>query len=168
MKVVAERHEAPEHVESNTRRQDRVAAGKGARADVPLAAHAEFSPGPERDPVGRLLEQAVTRVPELVPVAARAHAGLAVHVLPGCCPADGRRPGDDTDVRAEVQLCGDAHLANFGVFASPERRLVFDLNDFDETLPGPFEWDVKRLAASFAVAGRDRAFKPKETPRRSS
>ena len=62
-----------------------------------------------------------------------------------------------------VQLCGDAHLANFGAFASPERRLVFDLNDFDETLPGPFEWDVKRLAASFAVAGRDRSFNPKET-----
>ena len=66
--------------------------------------------------------------------------------------------GDAADRASDVQLCGDAHLSNFGVFASPERRLVFDVNDFDETLPGPWEWDVKRLAASFAIAGRDNGF----------
>ena len=89
----------------------------------------------------------------------RAHAGLAVRVLPRRGRGDGRRPRRHAARPGfSVQLCGDAHLSNFGVFASPERRLVFDINDFDETLPGPWEWDVKRLAASFAVAGRERGF----------
>ena len=114
-----------------------------------------------RDPVGLLLEQAKSRVPELVPVR---HGRMLVSpftfyrgaALPmaadlASTPASGLR----------VQLCGDAHLSNFGAFASPERRLVFDVNDFDETLPGPFEWDVKRLAASLAVAGRDNGFPAK-------
>ena len=163
MKVAAGRYESPDHVEPRTSRQERAAAGKAARADVPLAAHAQFSPGLERDPVALLLEQAVTRVPELVPVR---HGRMLVSpftyyrgaALPmaadlATTPTSGLR----------VQLCGDAHLANFGAFASPERTLVFDLNDFDETLPGSFEWDVKRLAASFAVAGRDNSFKAKDT-----
>src|SRR5208283_4702802 len=123
---------------------------------------AEFSPGPGRDPVGLLLGQAASRVPELVPVR---HGRMLVSpftyyrgaALPmaadlATTPASGLR----------VQLCGDAHLANFGAFASPERRLVFDVNDFDETLPGPFEWDVKRLAASLAVAGRDSGLTTKQ------
>ena len=114
-----------------------------------------------RDPVGLLLDQAKSRVPELVPVR---HGRMLVSpftfyrgaALPmaadlAATPASGLR----------VQLCGDAHLSNFGAFASPERRLVFDVNDFDETLPGPFEWDVKRLAASLAVAGRDNGFTAK-------
>src|SRR5580693_3554013 len=139
-------------------RADRVARGKDARAVAPLESHAEFVPARKRDPVGLLLEQAKTRVPELVPVR---HGRMLVSpftfyrgaALPmaadlAATPASGLR----------VQLCGDAHLSNFGAFASPERSLVFDVNDFDETLPGPFEWDVKRLAASLAVAGRDSGF----------
>jgi uncharacterized protein (DUF2252 family) len=142
-------------------RADRVAKGKDARAVAPLESNAEFSPGPERDPVGLLLGQAASRVPELVPVR---HGRMLVSpftfyrgaALPMAAdlagtPASGLR----------VQLCGDAHLSNFGAFASPERNLVFDVNDFDETLPGPFEWDVKRLAASLAVAGRDSGFPAK-------
>ena len=142
-------------------RADRVARGKDARAVAPLESHAEFAPAGSRDPVGLLLGQAKSRVPELVPVR---HGRMLVSpftfyrgaALPMAAdlagtPASGLR----------VQLCGDAHLSNFGAFASPERRLVFDVNDFDETLPGPFEWDVKRLAASLAVAARDNGYPAK-------
>jgi uncharacterized protein (DUF2252 family) len=142
-------------------RADRVARGKDAREMTPLESHAEFQPAGARDPVGLLLGQAKSRVPELVPVR---HGRMLVSpftfyrgaALPmaadlAITPACGLR----------VQLCGDAHLSNFGAFASPERRLVFDVNDFDESLPGPFEWDVKRLAASLAVAGRDNGFPAK-------
>ncbi len=128
---------------------------------APLDSHAEFRPGRSRDPVGLLLGQAQSRVPELVPVrhgrmlvsAFTFYRGAALPMAADLAttPTSGLR----------VQLCGDAHLSNFGAFASPERRLVFDINDFDETLPGPFEWDVKRLAASFAVAGRDNGFPAK-------
>ena len=139
-------------------RAERVARGKDARGVVPLESHAEFTPGRSRDPVGLLLGQAASRVPELVPVrhgrmlvsAFTFYRGAALPMAADLAstPSSGLR----------VQLCGDAHLSNFGAFASPERRLVFDVNDFDETLPGPFEWDVKRLAASLAVAGRDNGF----------
>ena len=142
-------------------RADRVARGKDARVMTPLESQAEFAPAGVRDPVGLLLEQAKSRVPELVPVR---HGRMLVSpftfyrgaALPmaadlAITPACGLR----------VQLCGDAHLSNFGAFASPERNLVFDVNDFDESLPGPFEWDVKRLAASLAVAGRDNGFPAK-------
>jgi uncharacterized protein (DUF2252 family) len=148
-------------VEQQLSRADRAARGKEARAVAPLDSHAEFSPGRGRDPVGLLLGQAASRVSELVPVR---HGRMLVSpftfyrgaALPMAAdlagtPASGLR----------VQLCGDAHLSNFGAFASPERRLVFDVNDFDETLPGPFEWDVKRLAASLAVAGRGNGFPAK-------
>ena len=139
--------------EEQRSRADRVARGKDARAVAPLESHAEFTPDASRDPVGLLLEQEKSRVPELVPVR---HGRMLVSpftfyrgaALPmaadlASTPTSGLR----------VQLCGDAHLSNFGAFASPARRLVFDVNDFDETLPGPFEWDVKRLAASLVVAG---------------
>jgi uncharacterized protein (DUF2252 family) len=142
-------------------RADRVARGKDARAVAPLESHGEFRPGDARDPVGLLLGQAASRVPELVPVrhgrmlvsAFTFYRGAALPMAADLAttPASGLR----------VQLCGDAHLSNFGAFASPERNLVFDVNDFDETLPGPFEWDVKRLAASLAVAGRDNGFPAK-------
>jgi len=135
-----------------------VAAGKAARARVPLESHREFDPAPSRDPVGLLLEQAKSRIPELVPVrhgrmlvspfAFYRGAALPMAADLATTPSPGFR----------VQLCGDAHLSNFGAFGSPERRLVFDVNDFDETLPGPFEWDVKRLVASLVVAGRDNGF----------
>ena len=142
-------------------RADRVARGKDARAAAPLESQAEFTPAANRDPVGLLVEQEKTRVPELVPVrhgrmlvsAFTFYRGAALPMAADLAttPTSGLR----------VQLCGDAHLSNFGAFASPERRLVFDVNDFDETLPGPFEWDVKRLAASLTVAGRDNGFAAK-------
>jgi uncharacterized protein (DUF2252 family) len=144
-------------------RADREARGKDARAAAPLESHAEFGPDKSRDPVGLLLEQDKSRVPELVPIR---HGRMLVSpftyyrgaALPmaadlATTPASGLR----------AQLCGDAHLANFGAFASPSRRLVFDVNDFDETLPGPFEWDVKRLAASLVVAGRNNGFPAKDS-----
>jgi uncharacterized protein (DUF2252 family) len=142
-------------------RADRAALGKDARAVAPLDSHAEFSPGRGRDPVGLLLGQAASRVPELVPVR---HGRMLVSPFTfyrgAALPMAADLAGTPSS-GLRVQLCGDAHLSNFGAFASPERRLVFDVNDFDETLPGPFEWDVKRLAASLAVAGRDSGFPAK-------
>jgi uncharacterized protein (DUF2252 family) len=142
---------------------ERAARGKAARADVPRSVHGEWEPPPHRpDPVDLLLEQAQTRVPELVPIR---HGRMLVSpftfyrgaaYLMASDLAGAPRTGLHT------QLCGDAHLSNFGGFAAPDRRIVFSLNDFDETLPGPFEWDVKRLVASFAVAGRDRGFDERE------
>ena len=136
-------------------RDQRRAAGKAARSDVPLESHAVLDVDEHRDPVGLLLGQAESRVPELVPLRhARMLASPFTFYRGAALPmaADlARIPNSGL----RVQLCGDAHLSNFGIFAAPDRRLVFDINDFDETLPGPFEWDVKRLAASFALAGRD-------------
>jgi uncharacterized protein (DUF2252 family) len=141
---------------------DQVAQGKDARDRAPLEAHAEFTPDKSRDPVGLLMEQGKSRVPELVPIrngrmlespfTYYRGAALPMAADLATTPTSGLR----------VQLCGDAHLSNFGAFASPSRRLIFDVNDFDETLPGPFEWDVKRLAASLAVAGRDNGFSGKD------
>jgi uncharacterized protein (DUF2252 family) len=142
-------------------RADRAARGKEARSLAPLDSHVEFAPGRSRDPVGLLLEQAQSRVPELVPVR---HGRMLVSPFTFYRGAALSMAADLATTPAsglQVQLCGDAHLSNFGAFASPERRLVFDVNDFDETLPGPFEWDVKRLAASLAVAGRDNGFAAK-------
>jgi uncharacterized protein (DUF2252 family) len=143
-------------------RADRVARGKDARALAPLESHAEFAPDASRDPVGLLLEQEKSRVPELVPVR---HGRMLVSPFTFYRGAALPMAADLATTPTSgllVQLCGDAHLSNFGAFASPERRLVFDVNDFDETLPGPFEWDVKRLAASLAVAGRDNGFGGKD------
>jgi uncharacterized protein (DUF2252 family) len=145
---------------------ERAARGKAARAEVPRASHGEWEPPSHRpEPVDLLMEQAETRVSELVPIR---HGRMLVSpftfyrgaaYLMASDLAGGPRTGLHT------QLCGDAHLSNFGAFAAPDRRLVFSLNDFDETLPGPFEWDVKRLVASFAVAGRDRGFDEKARAR---
>jgi uncharacterized protein (DUF2252 family) len=138
---------------------DRAARGKAARDNASRSSHRRWDSTPERVSPRRILEQQdASRVPELVPVrygrmlaspfsffrgaAAIMASDLAMTPASGLC----------------AQLCGDAHLSNFGVFAGPDRRLVFDVNDFDETLPGPFEWDVKRLAASITVAGRERGF----------
>jgi uncharacterized protein (DUF2252 family) len=142
--------------------EERAASGKAARATVPLEAHAEFEPQASRDPVGLLLGQAKTRVPDLVPIR---HGRMLVSPFTFYRGAALVMAADlqSTPTSAlRTQLCGDAHLSNFGAYASPERRLVFDINDFDETLPGPFEWDVKRLAASFVVAGRDNGFTRKQ------
>ena len=138
---------------------ERAARGKAARAELPRSAHAAWEPAPSRrDPIDLLEEQAASRLRELGSIRYgrmlvspfaffRGGAYLMAADL-----ADGPRTG------LHAQLCGDAHLSNFGIFAAPDRRLVFSINDFDETLPGPFEWDVKRLAASLAVAGRERGF----------
>ncbi|MEV4620488.1 DUF2252 domain-containing protein [Asanoa sp. NPDC049573] len=143
-------------------RAERAAFGKAQRAEVPLEAQAATGTDGDRDPIGLVLGQAASRVPELVPVR---HARMAVSPFTYFRGAALPMAADLANAPTSgliVQLCGDAHLSNFGAFASPERRLVFDCNDFDETLPGPFEWDVKRLAASFAVAARDNGFKRKE------
>ena len=139
-------------------RSERAARGKAARAEVPRSTHAEIGFPEPRDPVALLDEQAATRVPELVPIRYGRMLVVTVCLLPRWRADHGGGPGSYTIVGLRVQLCGDAHLSNFGVFGSPERRLVFDINDFDETAPGPWEWDVKRLAASFAVAGREIGF----------
>lgn len=119
----------------------------------------------ERDPLALLESQAGTRIPELVPVRYGRMATSPFAFFRGAAlvMADDLARTPDTGLR--TQLCGDAHLSNFGLFATPERRLAFDVNDFDETYPGPFEWDVKRLVASLAVAGRDNGFKTKQRHR---
>jgi uncharacterized protein (DUF2252 family) len=142
---------------------ERAARGKLARGEVPRASHAEFDPGPDRpDPVALLEEQAKTRLPELVPVRyGRMMVSPFTYYRGAALPMASDLATTPVSGLA-VQACGDAHLSNFGLFGSAERRLVFDVNDFDETLPGPWEWDVKRLAASLEVAGRDNAYADKE------
>ena len=147
--------------EQQLSRADRVARGQDARAVAPLESHAEFTPAGPRDPVGLLLGQAKSRVAELVPVRHGRMLVSAFTFFRGAALPMAADLASTPTSGLRVQLCGDAHLANFGAFASPERRLVFDVNDFDESLPGPFEWDVKRLAASLAVAGRDNGFPAK-------
>ncbi|HEY5980182.1 MAG TPA: DUF2252 domain-containing protein [Microlunatus sp.] len=136
-----------------------MAKGKAARDEVPRSIHGRWAPADDRrDPIALLEEQAASRVRELVPIrhgrmllspfAFYRGAALIMAADLAATPRSGLK----------AQICGDAHLSNFGVFASPERHLMFDINDFDETLPGPWEWDVKRLAASFEIAGRSRGF----------
>jgi len=140
---------------------ERAARGKAARADVPRSSHAAWEPSPVRaDPIELLEQQAVTRVPELVPIRYGRMLVSAFTFFRGAAYLMAADLAGSPRTGLHVQLCGDAHLSNFGGYAAPDRRLVFDMNDFDETLPGPFEWDVKRLVASFAVAGRDRGFDP--------
>ncbi len=139
----------------------RVARGRAARRLAPRSGHSQWQPASGRpDPVALLEQQAESRVPDLVPIRYgrmlvspftfyRGAAAIMAADLAGT-PTSG----------IDVQLCGDAHLSNFGVFGTPERQLIFDINDFDETLPGPWEWDVKRMAASFEVMGRFRGFSP--------
>ena len=142
--------------------QERAAAGKAARADVPRRQLAHWEPAPgRRDVVELLEEQSASRLPELVPVRYGRMLVSPFTFFRGAAYPMAADLAGVPNTGLEVQLCGDAHLSNFGVFAAPDRRLVFSVNDFDETLPGPFEWDVKRLVASFAVAGRDRGFAAK-------
>jgi uncharacterized protein (DUF2252 family) len=133
--------------------------GKAERHHVPRGSMAVHEPAPDRpDPVEVLVEQGRTRVPELVPVRYARMLGSTFTFFRGAAAVMAADLGAQPRSDLHVQLCGDAHLANFGGFAAPDRTLVFDVNDFDETIPGPFEWDVKRLVASFVVAGRDRGF----------
>jgi uncharacterized protein (DUF2252 family) len=142
---------------------ERVARGKAARAEVPRSSHATFEPRPRRtDPVKLLERQASSRVPELVPIRYGRMLVSPFTFYRGAAMIMAEDLAATTHSGLTVQLCGDAHLSNFGVFASPDRRLVFDLNDFDETLPGPWEWDVKRLAASMLIGARDNSFAVKD------
>jgi uncharacterized protein (DUF2252 family) len=142
---------------------ERAARGKAARAEAPRTRHAEWEPWAERpDPVALLEEQAATRVPELVPIRHGRMAASPFAFFRGAAYVMASDLAGTPRSGITVQACGDAHLSNFGGFASPERDLVFDVNDFDETLPGPWEWDVKRLAASIAIAGREKGFTAKQ------
>ena len=143
---------------------ERRAQGKEARNRTPPSSHAGWSPVADRpDPVGLLEEQNATREPDLVPVR---HGRMLVSPFTfyrGTAKIMAADLDGTPTAGLDVQLCGDAHLSNFGVFASPERRLLFDLNDFDETLPGPFEYDVKRMAASFTIAAQNNGFPKADT-----
>ena len=137
---------------------ERAARGKGARAEVPRSKQGEIEFPALRDPIALLEEQSAARVPELVPIryGRMLASPFAFYRGGALIMASDLARTPSSGLRA--QLCGDAHLANFGLFGSPERHLVFDINDFDESAPGPWEWDVKRLAASFAIAGRENGF----------
>jgi uncharacterized protein (DUF2252 family) len=131
--------------------------GKAMRSEVPRSSHAHWTPGTSRpDPVVLLQEQSSGRVPELVPIRYGRMSASPFAFFRGAAYVMASDLAGSPQTGIRVQLSGDAHLSNFGGFASPERNLVFDLNDFDETLPGPWEWDVKRLAASISVAARER------------
>jgi uncharacterized protein (DUF2252 family) len=143
---------------------ERRAKGKEAQNRTPLSSHTGWTPATDRpDPVALLQDQDATREPDLVPVR---HGRMLVSPFTfyrGAAKIMAADLKDTPTAGLQVQLCGDAHLSNFGAFASPERLLLFDLNDFDETLPGPFEYDVKRMAASFTIAGRNNGFGKADT-----
>ncbi|MFL6297814.1 MAG: DUF2252 family protein, partial [Actinomycetes bacterium] len=142
----------------------RLVLGEEARDRTPLSSHRGWAPALDRpDPVALLEEQDATREPDLVPVR---HGRMMLSPFTfyrGAAKIMAADLADTPTAALDVQLCGDAHLSNFGAFASPERRLLFSLNDFDETLPGPFEYDVKRMAASFTIAGRNNGFAKADT-----
>src|SRR5205823_2708936 len=135
---------------------ERRAHGRASRANAPRGAHAALALRDRRDPIAVLEVQDATRVPELVPVRYGRMLRSPLAFFRGAAAVMASDLVSTPRSGLFTQLCGDAHLANFGGFASPERDLVFDLNDFDETLPGPFEWDVKRLATSIEIAARER------------
>jgi uncharacterized protein (DUF2252 family) len=139
--------------------EERAARGKAERAEVPRSSHAVWEPpSNRRDPVDLLEEQAQSRVPELVPIRYGRMLTSAFAFFRGGAYVMAADLSVMPRTGLHTQLCGDAHLSNFGSFAAPDRTIIFSVNDFDETLPGPFEWDVKRLAASFEIAGRERGF----------
>ncbi len=157
-----ERHPKPKAV-PHPAVEERAERGKAARAAAPRSGHGDWEPASDRrDPVELLEEQAASRVPELVPIRYGRMLVSPFTFFRGAAYPMAADLAGEPRTGLDVQLCGDAHLSNFGAFAASDRRLVFSINDFDETLPGPFEWDVKRLVASFAVAGRDRGFDVKQ------
>jgi uncharacterized protein (DUF2252 family) len=152
-----------ETVQTSSDPEARAAAGKDARSQASRSSHGEWQPADDRpDPVEILLEQAKGRVEELLPLRYGRMLVSPFSFYRGAAAVMASDLAASPRSGLTVQLCGDAHLSNFGTFSSPERELVFDISDFDETLPGPWEWDVKRLAASVAIAGRDREFKGKQ------
>src|SRR5271166_5217949 len=143
--------------------EQRAKIGKDARALAPRSSHAEFGPALDRpDPVSLLERQATTRVPELVPIRYGRMLVSPFTFFRGAALVMASDLATTPRSGLTTQVCGDAHLSNFGLFASPERAMMFDVNDFDETLPGPWEWDLKRLAASVVIAGRDQSFSKKD------
>ena len=142
---------------------ERRVRGKAARAEVPRESHAQWEPPADRpDPVALLESQGASRVPDLVPVRYGRMMETPFTYFRGAALPMASDLAATPATGLIVQACGDAHLSNFGLFGSPERRLVFDVNDFDETLPAPWEWDVKRLAASLEVAARENGFSDKD------
>jgi uncharacterized protein (DUF2252 family) len=142
---------------------ERAATGKAARSRAPRSSHGEWEPAAGReDPVAILEAQAESRVQELLPIRYGRMSVSPFTFYRGAAAVMAADLAATPTSGLRVQACGDAHLSNFGVFAAPDRRLVFDLNDFDESLPGPWEWDLKRLAASFEIAGRENGYKRKE------
>ncbi len=153
-----------QHVDLDAAAEESAAAGRAARQGAPRSSHGEWEPAKGRkDPVKLLENQDKSRVPELVPIRYGRMLASPFTFFRGAAAIMAMDLAKTPQSGLRVQACGDAHLSNFGVFAAPDRRLVVDVNDFDETLPGPWEWDLKRLAASFEIAGRDREFTPKET-----
>ena len=145
---------------------ERVARGKAARGHAPRSSHAAFEPAGDRpDPVDLLEGQAKHRVPELVPIRYGRMLASPFAFYRGAALIMASDLAGTPRSGFEVECCGDAHLSNFGLFASPERRLLFDINDFDETLPGPWEWDVKRLACSMLIAAANSGFAVKDQER---
>ena len=145
-----------------TTRAERAAAGKAARQSMALAEHAEISRNSRPDPVELLQSQAATRIPQLVPIRYGRMLATPFTFFRGAALIMAADLGSTPHSSLMVQLCGDAHLSNFGFYSTPERNQAFDINDFDETYPGPFEWDVKRLAASVAVVGLVGGFSPRK------
>ncbi len=139
--------------------EERRQIGRAARHEVPRSSHADWAPAKERsDPVAMVDAENADRVPSLIPIRHGRMLTSAFSFYRGAAAIMAADLAVQPTTGINVQACGDAHLSNFGVFASPERALVFDINDFDETLPGPWEWDVKRLAASLVIAGRHNGF----------
>lgn len=158
----------PLQAEQDTRTlADRRAAGKELRNKVPRSSHAEWTPAADRpDPLSLLEEQNRSRLPHLVPLRYERMVTSPFAFLRGSAVVMAQDLATTPVTGIQVQVCGDAHLSNFGIYATPERNQVFDVNDFDETLPGPWEWDIKRFAASIVVAGRSNGF-PAATNRRA-
>src|SRR4051812_12691580 len=157
---------APAGLAAQPTLEERAEAGRAARSRASRSSHGEWEPSKDRrDPIELLVEQGVTREQSLVPIRYGRMSASPFAFYRGAAYILASDLAGSPDSGFRTHLCGDAHLSNFGGFASPERELVFDLNDFDETLPGPWEWDVKRLAASIEVAGRSRGFKGKQRRR---
>jgi uncharacterized protein (DUF2252 family) len=145
---------------------ERAELGRAARAAVPRSSHGAYAaPADRSDPIATLEAEAMTRIPDLVPIRYGRMLASPFAFYRGAAAIMASDLAETPGSGFSVQCCGDAHLSNFGLFASPERRLVFDINDFDETLPGPWEWDVKRLATSVLIAARERGFTAREQER---
>ena len=147
-----------------TSRAERYAAGKALRSKAPRSSHGEWVPDPERpDPISLLEESNKTRLEQLVPIRYGRMSMSPFAFFRGSADIMASDLAKTPVSGIQAQICGDAHLSNFGVYASPERRQVFDVNDFDETHAGPWEWDVKRLAASVVVAARQNGYNAGES-----